>query len=190
LICALALGLAAVARADIILTNGGFESGLLDPWSAEGSFDPTGAEILSPGRLDQYCLHLDAGEYDDQYTITQIVTPTPVSDIVGASLWSMCPTPRWGTAPLMIFHYADETSSEQAFGLVDQWTFTDGTGSLTPGAVLTSVEIRWYGLGDEGPGSELFLDDVVVETVPAPGVAGVGVWAFAAAALRRRRFHG
>src|SRR3954469_13177945 len=87
------------ARADILLTNGGFESGQVDPWSAEGSFDPEGAEVLSPGRLDQYALHLDALEYDDQYRITQIVTPTPVADIFSAGLWSMTPTPRWGTSP-------------------------------------------------------------------------------------------
>jgi hypothetical protein len=187
LIAAAALGLAAIARADMILNNGGFESGVLDPWSAEGSFDPTGAEIVTPGRSDQYCLHLDAAEFEDQYIITQSVAPTPVSEIVSASLWSMCPTPRWGTAPFMIFQYQDGTTSEQAFSLVNEWTFTDATAALTPGEVLTGVVIRWYGLGDEGPGSELFLDDISVETVPTPGAVGGLALGLAGVASRRPR---
>lgn len=184
LIC---LGPAICARADMLLTNGGFETGLLDPWSADGSFDTTGAQIVSPGRLDQFALHLEAGEYDDQYVITQVVTPTPVADILSAGLWSMTPTPRWGTSPFMIFHYDDGSSSAQAFGLTGDWTFTDATASLTPGKVLTSLEIRWFGLGDEGPSSELFLDDIAIQTVPGPGAAGVAAFAMGAFALRRRR---
>jgi hypothetical protein len=182
-----ALSLAAATRADIVLSNGGFETGELDPWSAEGSFDPDGAEILSPGRLDAFALHLDALEYDDQYTITQLISPTAVSDIVTASLWSMCPTPRWGTAPALRFHYEDGTSSEQAFGLESEWTYSDALGALTPGQVLVSVEVRWYGLGDEGPGTELFLDDITIETVPAPGMAGGLVLGLVGVVGRRRR---
>src|SRR5262245_33839606 len=181
------LGSAATSRADTLLTNGNFETGLLDPWSAEGSFDPDGAEILAPGRLDQYALHLDALEYDDQYRITQIVTPTPVADILSASLWSMTPTPRWGTSPFLVFHYDDGTASDQIFGLTEEWTYTDATGALVPGKILTSVEVRWYGIGDEGPGSEMFLDDIVIETVPGPGVAGLAAFAAGAWGLRRRR---
>jgi hypothetical protein len=176
---------AASAHGDLLLINGGFESGVVDPWSAEGSFDPDGAEVLSPGRLDQFALHLDAFEYDDQYRITQEVTPTPVEEILSASLWSMTPTPRWGTSPFFTFHYDDGSSSQQAFGLTDEWTFTDATAALSPGKVLTGVEIRWFGIGDEGPGSELFLDDITIETVPAPGVLGLVV--AGALGLRRRR---
>jgi hypothetical protein len=184
---ALVCGSAVAARADTLLVNGGFESGQLDPWSAEGSFDTTGAQIVSPGRLDQFALHLDAGEYDDQYVITQNVTPTPVAEIVSASLWSMTHTPRWGTSPFMIFHYDDGSTSQQAFGLTSDWTYTDATGALTPGEVLTSLEIHWFGLGDEGPSSELFLDDIAIETVPGPGIVGFTAVAAGMLGLRRRR---
>ena len=190
LLAAAAVGVgvgAGVARADFILSNGGFETGEIDPWSAEGSFDPEGAEVLSPGRLDGFALHLDAGEYDDQYIVMQPVSPTPVADIIGASLWSMCPTPRWGTAPALVFHYEDGSASEQAFGLEAEWTCTDALGALTPGAVLVGVELRWYGLGDEGPGTELFVDDITIQTVPAPGAAAGGMLGLAGLWTRRRR---
>src|SRR4051812_16458937 len=87
---ALAAAALPCAHADII-TNGGFESGLLDPWSPDGSFDPEGAEVLPGGRLDSFALHLDAGEFEDQYHIFQTVAPTPVEDILSATLWSMTP---------------------------------------------------------------------------------------------------
>src|SRR6266478_975654 len=93
---AVAMLAAGPARADFLILNGGFETGELAPWSADGSWDPTGATVVPGGRLDQFALHLEAGEFEDQYRVFQAVTATPVSEILSASLWSMSPTPRWG----------------------------------------------------------------------------------------------
>lgn len=181
------LPLAAPAAADNIVANGSFESGELDPWVLTVFFDPAGAEVLAPGRTDLFALHLDAAEYDDHYRLVQSLATTPTNLITEVSLWTFCPTPRWGHSPVVVLDYTDGTTSELLFGLVDEWTRIDATASILPGKLLEGIELVWDGIGDEGPGSEVFFDDVVVNAVPAPGTAGLAVAGAVCAAMRRRR---
>jgi hypothetical protein len=182
----LALAAVAPAGAANIVTGGGFESGVLDPWSAERSFDPEGAGVIAPGRTDGFALVMDGGEFDDFYHVEQDLPPTPVGDITEVSLWALRGESRFGVSPALVFTYTDGSSSQQLFGFDYQWGFVDATAALSPGKVLSHLDIWWDGLGDEGPSAQLMIDDVTVNAVPAPG-AGLGMVFAAALGLRSRR---
>ena len=168
-------GIGAPTQATNLLTNGGFESGDLAPWTVlNGSPVVTNVEAHT-GNYSVSGFSLDG--------IQQTFAPTPTSQITEVSFWALR---EGGPLDFYTFLYDDgSTSGDFANALgTSGWQFFDLTSQLLPGRNLSGFQI--YGT-TPGPG---FMDDFLINVssaVPEPATWGMMVLGFGAVGLTMRR---
>jgi len=145
-----------------ILSNAGFETGALPPWTTSG-WSVTGADFY-------------AGAYSAEsfgnVAVEQAVAPVDVNDITSITVWAKQPE---GVAFAAVhFLYDDATFDEFFIAPGVDWTFVDMTSQLRGSGNL--VGIRFYGYSGGGPGEDLTrIDDASIEAnVGVP--VGVSTW--------------
>lgn len=164
------------AQAADVLSNSGFESGVLSPWTVlDGSPVVTSAQAHS----GTYSI-AELGNDSIMQTFTAVAT----SDITEVSLWAMLSS---GPFDSYTFYYSDSTHSSFILsGSGSSWTKFDLTSNLASGKSLVGFSI--YGT-TPGP---TYLDDFLINVgsaVPEPATWAMMLFGFAAMgiALRRRR---
>ena len=171
------------AVAGNILTNPGFESGLLSPFYQGNDFGgPENWNVTGSGpHTGQFCA-TDVGNKQ----IRQDFAPTLVSDITEVSLWIRNPDDGGPRVNAIDFFYSDGSNTETVLFQPDNnWTFNDVTSLLTPGKSLTGVAL-WGYIGGGPNEDRTFTDDWRVMTVPGPGAAGAIAMGLVAGSRRRR----
>lgn len=136
-----------------ILTNPGFETGSLPPWTTDN---------WTVTNLDFYTGSFCAEDYQNHW-IRQDFAPIPVSTILSVSMWSRQPS---GPAFQAVdFFYGPVDFDEFLVAPGDGWTFINMTGHLRPSGNLQSIRIWGY----SGQAPELTrADDVTIEVGGTP----------------------
>ena len=175
----LALAAAAPASAVNILVNPGFESGALAPWYQKADFG--GPENWNATTADFHTGKWSATDVGNKL-IAQDFAPVAVADVLEASLWIKNVD---GSVNALYVAYSDNTSEEfLQVPPANQWVKFDMTADLDPGKFLVSIGV--YGVNGGGPIDRTYVDDGVVDVIPAPGAAArLGLGGLLAA--RRRR---
>lgn len=164
-----------------ILVNPGFESGSLAPWYQGNDFG--GPENWNVTAAQAHSGGFSATDVGNKQ-IRQDFAPVAVSDILEASLWIMNPDDGGPRINAVDFYYSDGSNQEHLLFQPDNnWNYNNVTGLLTPGKFLTGFAL--YGYIGGGPNEDrTFVDDFILNVVPAPGAAALlGLGALA----RRRR---
>lgn len=131
-----------------LLANPGFEEGTLSPWKTNGDVEVTAENPHS----EQWSAVITGNYY-----IEQTLAATPTGDISSARFWS------WHDAedqPLLLIEwsYADETSEQRIFEMLDGWNEHDILGDLDAGKDLVTIRIWGYMSTARGPNISV-LDD-------------------------------
>lgn len=184
---------ASSAFAANILTNPGFETGVLAPWFQDrnfGSFEPEDWHVTG---ADAHSGAFSATVVGNK-ELRQNFAPATTDDIIEISFWLK--QPELGTEITFVsLFYSDGTlDSGTLSGAVPDpqgWVFLDATSLLDPGKNL----IAFSAFGYEGGGPDenrTFLDDLRIESsarVPEPAtllLLGAGLAAFGAIGRRIR----
>src|SRR5258708_3244425 len=111
------------AQAANLLLNPGFETGSLNPWTAnDGAPTVSNAEAHSGG--------FSAAAFSND-SIKQTFAPVPVGNILEVSLWAKRPPFPFDQ---YTFYYSDATTSTNVIlGNGSDWEFFNLTANLTPG---------------------------------------------------------
>ena len=181
-IVVVALASLGAADAGELLTNPGFEDGVLTPWTTNGTW---GIETTNC-HSGSYC----ASNLDDNW-IEQTFAGVATSNITSITLWLRQPEAAFA---LLHLQYSDgSVSATNADPTTPDWTQVDLTSILEPGKTLTGIRVWGYIGGGTAPNVTV-LDDVSIqqrETVPALGWQGLlalaALLAVAGAALARQR---
>jgi len=182
LVSALAVGSGEAAE---VLSNPGFEAGVLAPWTTDGNW----AIETNNCHSGSYCASNDGNN-----SIKQTFPGIPTSSITGITFWMRQPN-----ASISAFRlgYSDGSSYEDIVSPSSSWSQFDITSHLDSGKSLTSLTIWGYQAGGGGPFVTV-LDDVSIQTnlqpteaIPLLGWRGVLALALAlgvaGAILIRRR---
>lgn len=180
LVPALALALVSVpAEAANVLSNAGFETGALTPWTPSGGPTVTSAQA----HTGTYSVAAYGGD-----SITQTFAAVPTSAITEVSLWALR---NGGPFDAYVFSYSDNSTA--SFTLSDLgasgWNQFNLTSNLAVGKSLTGFSI--YGTSP-GP---TYLDDFVIDAtsaVPEPStwammLFGLGAIGFALRKARKNK---
>jgi len=150
-----------------VLSNPGFESGVLSPWyqyaGAAGGEDwnVTSAQA----HTGTYCA-TDVGNKG----LRQDFAAIPTSAITEVSFWVKQPDIELTAA---ILFYSDATSEQKTvFLTTSDWEFFDVTSELDVGKSLVGVAV-WGFQGGSGAEDRTYLDDVTIATatIPLPAAA-------------------
>lgn len=161
-----------------VLINGGFESGVFNPWTTGSTPSITSAQAHT-GTYSVASFSSDL--------ISQSFASIATSDISEVSFWAKR---SGGVFDLVQFLYSDSSSDNvvvNSLGKGDDWTQFDVTSSLAAGKNLVGFQI--YGTSP-GPA---YLDDFVINAstggAPEPSVWAMLLAGFGAVGvgLRRRR---
>jgi hypothetical protein len=176
-----AVGLRAAGAAEL-LTNPGFETGSLAPWTTDGTW---GIETTNC-HTGSYCAS-DVGNWYIQQTFPGV----PTSDITSITVWIRQPDVQISWLQI---NYSDSTNDGVLVYPTAAWMQVDMTTLLDPGKFLTGIRLYGY----SGPGSEVtVIDDVSIQgtriepVIPLLGWPGLlalaALLAVAGAALARQR---
>ncbi|MBZ5587553.1 MAG: hypothetical protein LAO05_03250 [Acidobacteriia bacterium] len=170
------------AEAAEVLSNPGFESGALSPWTTDGTW----AIETTNCHSGSYC-----ASDDGNYFIQQTFPGIPTNQIASITFWMRQPSAAIASYQL---GYSDGSSSGTILIPTSSWTQFDVTSNLDSGKGLTRLTIWGYVGGGPGPFVTV-LDDVSIqsqESIPALGWKGLLALALAIAAagalLARSRF--
>jgi PEP-CTERM motif len=146
-VCVLCLGVllgAGSAHATNILSNPGFESGSLSPWTVGSNFC-TSPDPCSPWAVT------NAVSYDGTYSavdlgnieLTQTFAAVAVSSITDVSFYAMDPLAQATPASMMVvFGYSNGTTNSTTVSTTNtSWNLEDVTGDLTAGLDLDSISV-------------------------------------------------
>lgn len=147
-----------VSTDDEILSNTGFESGVMDPWYHDGFWS---ISTTSP-HAGTYCAY-DIGNH----WLRQDFDPIPAASIVSATLW--CRQPEAAIAAIDFF-YTNGTYSEDLIWPTATWQQFNVTSFITTGLTVNGIRVWGYSGGGSLP-DETFYDDFSIEgNVPTPVV--------------------
>lgn len=152
---------AGVALADTeLLTNGGFESGNLSPWTNARDFCNGGT--CSPWAVTDSNPH--SGTFSamsiGNFELRQDFTPTPGSQITNVSFWIYTGAP----ATAFDFFYTDSSDEESViFAPQNTWTLETVTADVDSGKTLSGFSI-W----GASPSITTYVDDVSITATPEP----------------------
>jgi hypothetical protein len=153
----LMVGGAGQAKADLeILSNGGFESGALSPWSIGRSFGTPGENW----NVESSFVHSGSFAATDvgNEELKQTFAPVAVSTITQVSFWA-AHSPGSVTALAYDLFYSDGTDSEFSVNTTGTaFNFFDVTSSLAAGKNLTGFSV----FGNSG--GTTYLDDASITT--------------------------
>jgi hypothetical protein len=178
----LALLFVGSAFADELIVNGGFESGVLDPWFNARNFCSNNCQPWAVTNANPHSGSFSAMDVGN-IELRQDITPTLGSQITSATFWV---NNSVGVDAVDFFY--DDNSDEEfvVFTNPGTWNLADVTADINPSKTLVAFSI--FGCD---PACTTFVDDVSITTgagVPEPGtlvMLGSGVLA-AAGALRRK----
>ena len=169
----------AAASAENIILNPGFETGDLTHWphaAIGGSISVTQASSHS-GAYSVRFTSVNASTM----TILQGVSPTPTEYLSDVSFWYRYGgNPNAAPATFRILYTDLTMDSFQTTGTPSSWTRLDVTSLLAAGKSIQQIEVL-----AGGQGQHVYVDDVTMSVVPAPGAAAL--LGFAATGMRRRR---
>jgi hypothetical protein len=175
---------AGVALADTeLLQNGGFESGVLAPWTNARDFCNNGtcsawAVSTSNPHTGTYSA-MSIGNFE----LRQDFTPTPGSQITNVSFWIYTSAP----ATAFDFFYTDSSDEESViFAPQNTWTEETVTAHVDTGKTLSGFSI-W----GASPSITTYVDDVSITATPEPAtLVLLGGSALAVCGNLRRRMKG
>ncbi|RYG25587.1 PEP-CTERM sorting domain-containing protein [bacterium] len=171
-LAAVSIGLGVSAHAGNLLSNSGFETGGLAPWTSSDW------QVVS----DQAYSGTYSAKVVGNYAIQQSFAPASTANISEVSVW-LKQDPA--AISYVALQYSDFSESYTlAMPTNTGWNNYDLTGLMTPGKTAVGFVVYGYSGGSNGP---TWIDDAkVVAAVPEPGtIAALGLGA--AAMLRRRR---
>ncbi|MBU1880455.1 T9SS type A sorting domain-containing protein, partial [bacterium] len=134
-----------------LLTNTGFETGVITPWTHDGYWSVT---TTSPNS-GMYCA-TDIGNH----WMRQDFTPTPSADIVSATLY--CRQPEAAIAAIDFF-YSDGTYDEELIWPTAAWEQYDVAFIIAPGRTVVAIRVWGYSGGGPDP-DETYYDDFSIQT--------------------------
>ena len=140
-----------------ILGNGGFETGAFPPWYHDGAWTIT----TNTPHSGAYCAY-DIGNH----WLRQDFAPTPASEIVSATLWIKQPEEAISN---IYFHYSNLPTSSQLIWPTADWQQFNVTSFITPGGIVTGIQVWGYSGGPPDP-DETFFDDISIQTAGAAEV--------------------
>jgi hypothetical protein len=182
LIVLMVAGAAVPALGANILVNAGFETGDLAPWYQANDFG--GPENWNVTNAEAHTGTFSATDVGNKQ-IRQDFAPVAVADILEASLWIKNPDDGGPRINAVDFIYSDGTNQEHVLFQPDNnWNYNNVTALLTPGKFLTGISLYGY-VGGGANEDRTYVDDWVLNVVPAPGSALLIIAAGLAA--RRRR---
>jgi hypothetical protein len=187
----------APALAVNILTNPGFEAGVLLPWFQDRDFTPSEPEDWNVTSADAHSGAFSATVLENK-EIRQNIAAVATDDVVEISFWLKQPQNPVVELSFVSVFYDDGSSDGRTFISGDRdpqrWAFFDVTSLLDPGKNLTGFSV--FGeTGSPGP-FRTFLDDLKIETttqqVPEPGtimllIVGLAVLAMGSRRIRAQR---
>lgn len=180
-VAALAIVTPAANAAEVIV-NGGFETGVISPWTND--FSPAWSATTADANTGRW-----SATALGNFQIRQDFAGVATDDITGASFWLRHPTQ--GNVPAFVsFFYSDLSETNFLVTTVETgWEFFDVVDRIEAGKTLTGFGIFGYEGGS--PPFITFLDDVSITTaaIPEPAswalmIAGFGL---VGSVLRRQR---
>jgi len=197
----LLLSLAAVSAEPMLansIVNGSFESGSLSPWFQNA--DPPRPSTCSMTYCEFWNV-TSAVSLSGTYSITDVGNlelrqnfgPIPTSAISQLGFWALNPNTFTAIVGYELF-YSDNPNPSLYLNFftatltTQNWTFIDMTQSLAVGKQLVGIGINGSDRFPSTPLPRLYVDDVVLSTVPEPSSAAlVGAGLIVLAALRCSR---
>ena len=160
------------------ILNGGFESGLLEPWFQGGNYSNP---IEGPENWNVASIYAHTGSFAatdiGNIELRQNFVPISISQILELSLWVRQP---FGPALSGVyFHYSDPNYVDLKGPFIplnihtDEWEFFDLTNRLTPGASLNGISIFGFSYGTSGTIGRTVVDDVSIVLIPEPSGAAL-----------------
>jgi PEP-CTERM motif len=185
----LSLMLSGLPASAALFGNGGFETGVLDPWvrgiDASNPFNTT-----VPWTVSADAAHTGAfgATVIDNFELRQDFDPVATETISELSFWIRHPLEDFGGLALITLIY--DTGFEDFFPAITEsgaWTFFDLTSSLQPGLLLSGISV--FGFTSAGQlVNRTDLDDVTLNvTVPEPAAIMFLVAGLAGIYVRKRQ---
>jgi hypothetical protein len=140
-----------------LLTNGGFETGTMNPWYHDGSWSIS----THQPHTGTYCAY-DIGNH----WIRQDFTATPANQIVSVTLWERQPEAQISAID---FFYTNLPYSEDLIWLTTNWQQYNVTNFIEPNGIVNGIRIWGYS-GGGGQPDETYIDDISVQTAGVPRV--------------------
>lgn len=154
-----------------LITNGGFETGSMAPWTIGQDFCPGfSGTPCNPWHVVSTGAHSGTYALEDQGAteVVQSITPTSGALITDASFWFKQDDPTFGFT--VELYYSDNSGSSMdvfpIFPSNSNWNMYDITSDIESGKTL--VQIGFAGYSGFGPGTNLpnYLDDVSIKALP------------------------
>lgn len=181
--------IASGAYAGELLTNGGFETGALAPWSNNLSSTGTTTVVNDKAHSGTYSLMLDYNAGSGEYAqVGQVVTPTATSDLTELSVWGL------GGQQTLIARIYDGLGGQYDYSKFfssrtdwEKWDVLDTIKSSNGSKPKQIAGIMYGVMAESGSNTTpIWIDDATVQAVPEPAsmfALGAGLLAVA----RRRR---
>jgi hypothetical protein len=176
---AVTFGIAGSSLAMNLVSNSGFESGVLSPWVQDSNFAPAD-EDWNVTNADSFTGSFSATDVGDKGLFQGFTVPNKfhITDV------SFAIRNLDGSLNAYDLIYSDSTKGTFLYFPTDgNWHVVDVTANVDTTKVLSGIRIFGVSGGDT---QRTFVDDVQVDAVPEPATMaalGVGAMAF----LRRRR---